>query len=179
MSWPPPRSTTGSTPTPLSGTGPTTRCVSGSPSMPPEFVARLRARPTRRTGTRRRPHSPITARPAPPSGSKPGRPGRGVAPGAARLRPATPAGAGGGWRRGRGWPRSRRLPLLRLREVLVGLGQQRVQGRDDPLQVFLAEVEVAQGGADVAVAEQTPQAGQVSAGLQQVGGVGVPQRVQA
>src|SRR5438309_2326138 len=46
MCWPQGLSTTASTLTLLSGTGPTTRCVSGSPSMPTEFVARLHARPT-------------------------------------------------------------------------------------------------------------------------------------
>src|SRR6476661_4862934 len=48
MCWHQGRSTTASTPTLSSGTGPTTRCDSGSPSTLPEFVARLRARPTSR-----------------------------------------------------------------------------------------------------------------------------------
>jgi hypothetical protein len=45
--------------------------------------------------------------------------------------------------------------------------------------VRLAEVDVAQGGGQLVVAQQPLHGGQVTAGLQQVGGVAVPQRVQA
>src|SRR5262245_57283285 len=46
MCWPQPRSTTASTLTLLSGTGPTTRCDSGSPGMPFDFLALLLSSPT-------------------------------------------------------------------------------------------------------------------------------------
>lgn len=47
------------------------------------------------------------------------------------------------------------------------------------MQVRLAEVDVAQGGGDLVVSQQSLQRGQVRAALQQVGGVAVPQRVRA
>src|SRR5262245_31767394 len=47
MCWLQVRSKTNSTPTLLSGTGLTSSCDGGSPSMPLVFLARLHARPTR------------------------------------------------------------------------------------------------------------------------------------
>ena len=45
--------------------------------------------------------------------------------------------------------------------------------------MVLAEVDIAQGGADLVVAEQALQGGQVATVLEGVGGVAVPERVQA
>ena len=54
---------------------------------------------------------------------------------------------------------------------------QQFQRRAEVWQAVGAEVQVAQGGGQMTVAEQALQRGQIGAGFEQVGGVAVPQRV--